>query len=77
MVRDALGGVGGSFLSNFTGFSKNFENSKIQNLKIDQNTFKMGRPSASRRPQSSKIRKKKKKKSEKICWKWSQAMYNY
>ena len=60
MVRDALGGVGGSFLSNFRGFSKNFKKSKNQKLKIDQNTFKKGRPSASRRPQGSKIRKKKK-----------------
>ena len=36
MVRDALGSVGGSSLSIFTGFSKDFEKSKIRKLKIDQ-----------------------------------------
>ena len=33
-----------------------------------------GRPSASRRPRGSKSEKTKK--SEKVCWKWSQAMKN-
>ena len=41
MVRDALGGIGGSSLSIFTGFSKDFEKLKIRKLKIDQNRFKM------------------------------------
>ena len=40
LVRDGLGRVRGSFLSNLEGFSKNFENPKIQKLKIDRNTFK-------------------------------------
>ena len=48
MVRDALGSVGGSSLSVFTGFSKNFEKLKIRKLKklvetrlkCGQNTFK-------------------------------------
>ena len=42
MIRDALGGVRGSSLSNFDRFSKDFENLKIQKLKIDRNRFKMG-----------------------------------
>ena len=42
MVRDALGGIGGSSLSNFTGFSKNFEKIEIRKLKIGRNRFKMG-----------------------------------
>ena len=42
MVRDALGGIGGSSLSIFTGFSKDFEKLNFQKLKIDQNRFKMG-----------------------------------
>ena len=42
MVRDALGGIGGSSLSIFTGFSKDFEKLKIQHLKIGRNRFKMG-----------------------------------
>ena len=58
MVRDALGGVGGSSLSIFTGFSKDFEKLNFQNLKFVKNRFKTGRPSASRRPRGSKIRRK-------------------
>ena len=42
MVRDALGGIGGSSLSIFTGFSKDFEKLKIQKLKVGRNRFKMG-----------------------------------
>ena len=42
MVRDALGGVGGSSLSIFTGFSKDFEKLNFQKLKIGRNRFKMG-----------------------------------
>ena len=42
MVRDALGGVRGSSLSIFTGFSKDFEKLKIRKLKIGRNRFKMG-----------------------------------
>ena len=42
MVRDALGGVRGSSLSIFTGFSKDFEKLNFQKLKIDRNRFKMG-----------------------------------
>ena len=42
MVRDALGGVGGSSLSNFEGFLNNFEKLKIQKLKMGRNRFKMG-----------------------------------
>ena len=42
MVRDALGGIGGSSLSIFTGISKDIEELKIRKLKIDQNRFKMG-----------------------------------
>ena len=42
MVRDALGGIGGSSLSIFTGFSKDFEKLNFQKLKIDRNRFKMG-----------------------------------
>ena len=34
MVRDALGGIGGSSLSIFTGFSQDFEKLKIRKLKI-------------------------------------------
>ena len=34
-IWDALGGVGGSFSKVFGGFSKNFEKSKIQKLKIE------------------------------------------
>ena len=41
MVRDALGGIGGSSLSMFTGFSKNFEKLKIRKLKIGRNPFNM------------------------------------
>ena len=41
MVRDALGCVGGSFLNNFTGFSKDFEKLNFQKLKIGRNPFKM------------------------------------
>ena len=40
LIRDALGGVGGSSLSIFGGFSKNFENLKNQKLKIGPNPFK-------------------------------------
>ena len=36
LIRDALGGVGGSSLSMFKGFSKKIEKLKIQKLKIDQ-----------------------------------------
>ena len=32
MVRDALGGIGGSSLSMFTGFLKDFENSNFQKI---------------------------------------------
>ena len=42
LIRDALGGVGGSSLSNFEGFSKNFEKLNFQILKIGRNRFKMG-----------------------------------
>ena len=42
MVRDALGSVGGSSLSIFTGFSKDFEKLKFRKLKIGQNRFKIG-----------------------------------
>ena len=42
MVRDALGGVRGSSLSIFTGFSKDFEKLNFQKLKIGRNRFKMG-----------------------------------
>ena len=42
MIRDALGGIGGSSLSIFTGFSKDFEKLKIRKLKIGRNRFKMG-----------------------------------
>ena len=42
MIRDALGGVRGSSLSNFDGFSKDFEKLKIRNLKIGRNRVKMG-----------------------------------
>ena len=42
MVQDALGGVGGSSLSIFTGFSKDFEKLNVQKLKIGRNRFKMG-----------------------------------
>ena len=41
MVRDALGSVGGSSLSIFTGFSKNFEKLKIRKLKIGRNPSEM------------------------------------
>ena len=41
MVRDALGSVGGSSLSIFTGFAKNFEKLKIRKLQIGQNPFKI------------------------------------
>ena len=41
MVRDAFGGVRGSSLSIFTGFSKEFEKLKIRKLKIGRNRFKM------------------------------------
>ena len=41
MVRDALGSVGGSSLSIFTGFSKNFEKLKFRKLKIGRNPFEM------------------------------------
>ena len=42
MIWDALGGIGGSSLSMFTGFSKDLENMNFQKLKIDQNRFEMG-----------------------------------
>ena len=42
MVRDALGSVGGSSLSIFTGFSKDFEKLNFRKLKIGRNRFKMG-----------------------------------
>ena len=42
MVRDALGGIRGSSMSIFTGFSKDFEKFKIRKLKIGRNRFKMG-----------------------------------
>ena len=42
MVRDALGGVRGSSLSIFTGFSKDFEKLNFQKLKIGRNWFKTG-----------------------------------
>ena len=49
MIRDALGGIGGSSLSIFTGFLKDFEQLNFQKLKNDQNrlkwvknTFKIG-----------------------------------
>ena len=42
MVRDALGDIRGSFLSNVDGFSKDFEKIKIRSSKIDQNRFRMG-----------------------------------
>ena len=41
LVRDALGGVGGSSLSMFTGFSKQITKSKIQKLKNVPNPFKI------------------------------------
>ena len=41
MVRDALGGIGGSSLSNFKGFSKKTKKLNFQKLKIVQNRFKM------------------------------------
>ena len=34
VARDALGGIGGSSLSNFGGFSKDFEKVKIRKIKI-------------------------------------------
>ena len=40
MVRDALGGVRGSSLSIFTGFSKDFEKLNFQKLEFGQNEFK-------------------------------------
>ena len=43
MIRDALGGVPGSSLSIFTGFSKDFEDLKIRKLKVGQNTFEINR----------------------------------
>ena len=42
MVRDALGGVRGSSLSNFDGFLNIFEKLNFQKLKIGRNRFKMG-----------------------------------
>ena len=42
MVRDALGGIGGSSLSIFMGFLKNLEKSNFRKLKIGQHRFKMG-----------------------------------
>ena len=41
LVQDGLGGVGGSFLINFGGFSKNFEQLKFPNLKIAKQTSKI------------------------------------
>ena len=41
MVRDALGGIGGSSLSIFTGFSKDFEKLNFRIFKIGRNRFKM------------------------------------
>ena len=41
MVRDALGSVGGSSLSIFTGCSKNSEKLKFRKLKIGRNPFEM------------------------------------
>ena len=58
LIADVVGGVWGQVLDCFGGFSNNFEKSKIQKLKIDQIAFKNGGPSASRRPQGSKIREK-------------------
>ena len=42
MIRDALGGIGGSSLSIFTGLLKDFEKLNFQKLKFVQNQFKMG-----------------------------------
>ena len=41
MVRDALGSVGGSSLSIFTGFSKNVEKLKIRKFKIGRDPSEM------------------------------------
>ena len=44
MVRDALGGVVGSSLSMFRGFSNKIQKSKIQKLKIDQKMVSLRPP---------------------------------
>ena len=41
LIRDALEGVGWSFSDDFGTCSKDVENSKIQKLKLDQNTSKV------------------------------------
>ena len=41
VIRDALGGIGGSSLSIFTGFSKDFEKLNFQKLNFVQNQSKM------------------------------------
>ena len=41
LVRDALGGVGWSFLNKFEGFSKEFEKLKIKKIKFVTHQFQM------------------------------------
>ena len=58
LIRDAWGGVGGSSLSVFRGFSKEVKKLKNQKLKIDQNMVGLRPPGGPGRVPQGRIRKR-------------------